>query len=58
METPSEALAKKIMARLVHEKLISEEAAKKLLPGLGNGKLRSEDWRLSVELGDRKGSKS
>lgn len=54
METPSEALAKRIITRLIKEKLISEDAANKLLPGLGNGKLRPEDWRLSVELSDRK----
>lgn len=58
MDTPSQALAKKILARMVNEKLMTEDAAKKLLQKLMDGKLRSEDWRLPIELSDRKESQS
>jgi hypothetical protein len=50
MDTPSQILAGKIVERLVHEKLLTAEAGKKLAPPLAAGKLRSEDWRLPIEL--------
>lgn len=51
MDTPSQVLAAKIVDRLVQEKLLTPEAAKKLSPLLAEGKLRAEDWRLPIELG-------
>ena len=57
MDAPSLALAKKIVDRLVHEKLLTEQDGKKILPKLAEGKLRQEDWRLPVELGNAKESK-
>ena len=45
------------MDRLVREKLISAEAAKRLQPKLAEGKLRSEDWRLAIELADKEEAK-
>ena len=57
METPSLKLAKEIVARLVDEKLLTEQDAEKILPNLADGKLRPEDWRLPVELGDGKETK-
>lgn len=57
MDTPSLKLAKKIVERLVHEKLVTEQDGNKLLPKLADGKLRPEDWRLPVELRDAKESK-
>ena len=56
MDTPSQLLAAKIADRLVKEKLLTPEAAKKLLPSLADGKLRAEDWRLPIELGVAKDS--
>ena len=56
--TPSQALAAKIAERLIQEGLMTSEGAKKLLPSLADGKLRAEDWRLSVELGEKKGGKA
>ena len=53
MDTPSQALAKKIADRLIEEGLLTADAAKKLLPKLADGNLRSEDWRLPIELGDK-----
>ncbi len=50
VETPSQALARQIVERLVREKLISAEAAEKLQPQLAAGKLRAEDWALPIEL--------
>jgi hypothetical protein len=50
MDTPSQLLAKKITDRLVKDKLLTLEAAKKMLPSLADGKLRAEDWRLPIEL--------
>lgn len=58
MLTPSQALAAKIAERLIQEGLMTSEGAKKLLPNLADGKLRAEDWRLSVELGEKKGGKA
>lgn len=57
MDTPSQKLATKIIERLVSEKLLDAEAGKKLLPKLADGKLRAEDWRLPIELGDKKEAK-
>ncbi|HVM50025.1 MAG TPA: hypothetical protein VMU04_18500 [Candidatus Acidoferrum sp.] len=54
MDTPSETLAAKIMERLVRENLITAEVAKRLHPKLAEGKLAPEDWRLAIELADRK----
>jgi hypothetical protein len=53
METPSEMLAKKILERLIKEKLLTEDSAKKLLPKFIEGKLHSEDWRLPIELSEK-----
>lgn len=58
MDTPSQLLAAKIAERLVKEKLLTAEAAKKLQPMLSDGKLRAEDWRLPIELGVAKEGKS
>lgn len=54
MDTPSQTLAAKIAERLVSEGLISAAAAKQLQPRLAEGQMRPEDWRLPVELGDKK----
>ena len=50
MNSPSQRLADRILKKLLHEKLLSEPEAKKLLPKLADGKLRSQDWRLAIEL--------
>lgn len=57
MDTPSQALAARITDRLVREKLITPEAVKKMLPKLAEGKLKAEDWRLTVETSDQKETK-
>jgi len=49
MDTPSQKLAKRIIDRLVSEKLLDAESGKKLLPKLAAGNLRPEDWRLPLE---------
>jgi hypothetical protein len=54
METPSLHVAKKIIDRFVHEKLLTEQDGKKILPKLADGKLRPEDWQLAVELSGEK----
>lgn len=54
MDTPSLALATKITERLVREGLITAEAGKRLQPKLSEGKLKEEDWRLAVELAQKK----
>jgi hypothetical protein len=50
MSSPSEKLAERILNRLVQEKLLSKQEAKKLAPKLPEGRVRSEDWRLAVEV--------
>lgn len=57
MDTPSQALATEIAERLVREGLITADAAKKLQPKLADGKLRAEDWRLLIELAEKKEAK-
>lgn len=49
MSAPSERLAEKIIEKLLHEKLLSREEAKKLLPRLAEGKLQPEDWQAAIE---------
>ena len=50
MSSPSETLAAKIIEKLIEEKLLSRQEARKILPKLADGKLRQEDWRLSIEI--------
>jgi hypothetical protein len=57
MDTPSQALAAKIADRLVSEGLLTADAAEKLQPKLAEGKLRAEDWRLPLELAEKKEAK-
>jgi len=57
MDTPSRKLAEKILERLVHEKVLTEQEGNKILPKLAEGTLRSEDWRLAVELNEGKKAK-
>lgn len=57
METPSQILSQRIVERLQKEGLLSAEAGKKALAGLGEGKLRAEDWRLLLEKIDNKEGK-
>ncbi|OQY81825.1 MAG: hypothetical protein B6D41_19085 [Chloroflexi bacterium UTCFX4] len=52
MKTPSEELARKILERLVAEKLVLAEDVKHLLPKLADGKMKGADWRLALEKGD------
>lgn len=49
MSTPSQELAKKILARLTTEKLVTDDDAKKLTAKMADGKLRPEDWKLAIE---------
>ncbi len=58
VETPSQALARQIVERLVKERLISTEVAAKLQQQLADGKLRAEDWRLPIELGPEREARS
>ena len=57
MDTPSHALAAKITDRLVAEGLITVDGARRIQPKLAEGKLRVEDWRLPIELAEKKEAK-
>ena len=50
MNSPSQKLADRIVEKLIQEKVLSPQQAKKILPKLADGKVRSEDWRLAIEL--------
>ncbi|MFM7471290.1 MAG: hypothetical protein ACKO5P_07275 [Nodosilinea sp.] len=50
MESPSEQLAKQIIDRLSQEKLLTPERAKRCLPKLAAGTLKTEDWKVEIEL--------
>lgn len=54
MEIPSGQLAARILKRLVEEKLLTPNDQDKLLDNLACGKLKSEDWRLAIELAQAK----
>lgn len=54
MDTPSDILAKRITDRLVKEGLFIEAAATKARSTIASGKMRAEDWRLSIELATEK----
>jgi hypothetical protein len=51
MTIPSHELAKIVLERLALEKLITSDDAKKMIDKYAEGKLRQEDWRLSIEKG-------
>lgn len=57
MSTPSQDLAKKILEKLIAENLVTPDDEKKLLPKLAEGKMRSEDWKLTIEKGAEKEAK-
>lgn len=57
MDTPSQTLATRITERLVKEGLITPAAGKKLAPQMAEGKLKAEDWRLTIELAEKKEAK-
>ena len=54
MDVPSDILANRISNRLVNEGLLLESAAKKSKTAMASGKMRPEDWRLSIELATEK----
>jgi hypothetical protein len=56
MDTPSQVLSNNITHKLILEGLITPDAAKKIGPKLAEGKLRPEDWRLLIELTEKKGA--
>lgn len=58
MSTPSHDLAKKILERLIAEKLVTDDDAKKLVTKLSDGKVRPEDWRLAIEKATEKQAKA
>ncbi|NTV12340.1 MAG: hypothetical protein HGA96_00155 [Desulfobulbaceae bacterium] len=51
MTSPSHELATIVVDRLAAEKLITADDAKKMAVKYAEGKLRQEDWRLSIEKG-------
>lgn len=57
MNSPSERLSAKILERLVKERLIFPADAQKFAAELAAGRLRSEDWRLSIEMAAEKQKK-
>ncbi len=50
VEPPAEALARRIVERLVAEGLIGAGAADGLRPKLADGTLKDEDWSLPIEI--------
>lgn len=51
MDTPAHKLSEKIIERLVADNLLTAEAGKKLVSKIAEGKLRSEDWHVALDLG-------
>ncbi len=50
MESPSQKLAEKIVARLVQEGLLSVERGKRIQSKLPSGNVKSEDWKSEIDL--------
>lgn len=50
MQTPSCKLMSQIMHKLQQEKLLTVGEANKIEKKIFSGKIKSEDWRLAVEL--------
>ncbi len=48
-QTPAQALANQITARLVQENLLAEVRAARFSTALASGKLKAGDWRLAIE---------
>ncbi len=48
-ETPSIALTKRVIERLLTDKLLTEEEAKKLSPKIALGSATQPDWKLAAE---------
>lgn len=50
MESPSQELAKKIVARLVSEGLLSVERGRRIQNKLPSGEVKAEDWKTEIDL--------
>ena len=50
MDKPSQKLSQKIIERLIQEKLLTQQQGKQILPKIEEGKIRTEDWKLAIEL--------
>ena len=57
MNSPSQVLAQKIVDRLVQEKLLLNEDAKRVVAKLAEGSMEAEDWRLAFEKAMDKAAK-
>jgi hypothetical protein len=57
-DIPSKQLAKRIIDKFVGEGVLSPADAEKMLDKLATGKLKGEDWQLSIDLAGSKGAKS
>jgi hypothetical protein len=50
MTVPSEKLMSKIMDKLQQEKILTANEAEKIGMKILSGRIKSEDWRLAVDL--------
>lgn len=50
MESPSQQLADKIITRLINENILTSERGRRMQVGLAEGRLKSDDWKLEIEL--------
>lgn len=57
MTTPSSKLMVRIMDALLQENILTAEEASKIGGKILSGKIKSEDWRLSVDLSMNKVNK-
>lgn len=56
-KTPSEALAERVVDRLVKSKLIRSAKRDALIAKIASGAMRGEDWKLEIDLATSKASK-
>lgn len=49
MSTPSDQLARRIVDRLLAERLIGQADAARLAVGIAQGETGAKDWRLAIE---------
>lgn len=57
-KSPSDVLAGKVVDRLIGAGLLRNEKRDALVSKIASGTLKSEDWRLEIELSAAKGEAS
>ena len=55
---PSDVLAAKIVDRLIEQKLVRPERRDAMVARIASGAIKSDDWRLEIDLATAKDGKA